>query len=352
MTKALMSLEADRQAIIELPIDVEMLGSLRETARLVATHYSTQIEGNRLTQSQVQETLAGARFPGRERDTVEVRNYYRAIEEVERLAQRSDPILQADIQHIHGFVMNGRPSPTPYRDGQNIIRDSLSGSIVYLPPETQDVPGLMADLVTWINGELQGGELPAPLIAALAHYQYATIHPYYDGNGRTARLLTTLILHRAGYGLKGIYSLEEYYAQNLPQYYEALAAGPSHNYYFGRAEADITGFVAYFCVGMAQAFAAVRAQAIQAAKRGALDRSPLLRQLDPRQRRLLDLFRRQGTATAVEMAAYLGLSPRTVAALCRSWLAEGFLALRDLSRKNRSYRLGPDYERLVTQEGI
>ena len=344
-----MSIEADRQAIIELPIDVEMLGSLRETARLAATHYSTQIEGNRLTQTQVQETLAGARFPGRERDTTEVRNYYRAIEEVERLAQRPGPIAEEDIRHIHGLVVDGRPSPTPYRDGQNVIRDSISGGIVYMPPEAQDVPALMADMVAWINDELERGELPAPLVAALAHYQYATIHPYYDGNGRTARLLTTLILHRAGYGLKGIYSLEEYYAQNLTEYYEALAAGPSHNYYFGRAEADVTGFVAYFCRGMAEAFAAVRTQAVQAARRGAQDRSPLLRRLDPRQRRLLDLFRRQGTATAGEIAAHLGLSPRTVAALCRDWLAEGFLSLQDPSRKGRSYRLGSEYERLVTE---
>ena len=60
ITKALMSVEADRQAIIDLPIDVEMLRSLRQTARLAATHYSTQIEGNRLTQSQAEETLFGA----------------------------------------------------------------------------------------------------------------------------------------------------------------------------------------------------------------------------------------------------------------------------------------------------
>lgn len=93
ITQALMALEADRRAILELPMDVEML---RETARLTATHYSTQIQGNRLTQTQVRETLAGARFPGRERDAREVKNYYRAIEEVERLAARSGPIL-ADL---------------------------------------------------------------------------------------------------------------------------------------------------------------------------------------------------------------------------------------------------------------
>ncbi len=348
VTKALMSIEADRQAITMLPIDVEMLASLRETARLIATHYSTQIEGNRLTQIQVQETLAGARFPGRERDASEVRNYYRAIEEVERLAQRPQPLAEADIRCIHGLVMDGRLTPTPYRDGQNVIRDSLSGDIVYMPPEARDVPALMADLVRWINDEMARGELPAPILAALAHYQFATIHPYYDGNGRTARLLTTLILHRTGYDLKGIYSLEEYYAQNLPAYYDALSAGTSHNYYFGRAEADTTGFVAYFCLGMAASFAAVRSRAIEAAGRGAPDQSSLLRQLDPRRRRLLALFRQQGTATTEEMGAHLGLSPRTVVALCRGWLAEGFLTLQDASRKNRAYRLGPDYERLIT----
>lgn len=346
-----MSIEADRQTIMGLPIDIEMLTSLRETARLTATHYSTQIEGNRLTQAQVEETLAGARFPGRERDAAEVRNYYRAIEEVDRLAQRPAALTEADVRCLHGLVLNGRLSPTPYRDGQNVIRDSLSGNIVYLPPEASDVPGLMADLLAWVNAELERADLPVPLVAALAHYQFATVHPYYDGNGRTARLLTTLLLHRTGYGLKGIYSLEEYYARNLTGYYEALSVGDSHNYYFGRSESDVTGFISYFCAGMAEAFAAVRVQAAVAARRGAADDSLRLRQLDPRQRRLLDLFRRQETATAAQMAWHLGLSPRTVVALCRGWLVEGFLALSDASRKGRSYQLGAEYERLVITGG-
>lgn len=349
IARALMSIEADRQAVQELPVDVEMLRSLRETARLLATHYSTQIEGNRLTQIQVQETLAGARFPGRERDAAEARNYYRALEETERLALRPEPIREADIQILHGLAQYGRLSPTPYRDGQNVIRDSLSGGIVYLPPEAKDAPGLMAELLAWLSRAMEDGELPAPVIAALAHYQFATIHPYYDGNGRTARLLATLILHRMGYALKGIYSLEEYYARDLAAYYHAIAVGPSHNYYFGRAEADATGFLAYFCAGMAQACANVRAQAVQAAQRGAPDHSALLRQLDPRQRQLLILFQGQGSATAEEIAQHLGLSPRTVAALCRAWVSAGFLAFRDPSRKNRSYRLTKEYERLAAE---
>ena len=76
--------------------------------------------------------------------------------------------------------------------GQNVIRDSRSRGIVYMPPEAKDVPDLMKELVAWISST-ERKELPCPLRAGIAHYQFATIHPYYDGNGRTARLLTTLI---------------------------------------------------------------------------------------------------------------------------------------------------------------
>ncbi len=137
---------------------------------------------------------------------------------------------------IHGLVMTGRAKATPFRDGQNVIRDSRTGRTVYMPPEAKDVPGLMRELVTWANAACAESHLPMPVIAALAHYQFATIHPYFDGNGRTARLLTTLLLHRGGYGLNGIFSLEEFYAANLDGYYAGLAVGQSHNYYFGRAE--------------------------------------------------------------------------------------------------------------------
>lgn len=348
IAKALITIEADRQAIELLPIDVEMVASLRETARLRATHYSTQIEGNRLTEIQVQQALDGARFPGRERDELEVRNYYRALEEVERLAQSRSPITEAEIQRIHGWVLEGRAAPTPYRDGQNVIRDSHSGEIVYLPPEASDVSRLMGELVDWIGANLTSEELPIPILAALAHYQFATIHPYYDGNGRTARLMTTLLLHRAGYGLKGIYNLEEYYARHLEGYYQALTIGPSHNYYLGRAEAPVTGFIAYFCTGMAEALGAVCARADRATLRGGVDQSKQLRLLDVRQRRVLVLFHRQAIATPQEIADQLGLGKRTVLTLCQSWVESGFLVVHDPSRKARAYRLGEFYEALVT----
>jgi len=348
IAKTLMEVEACRQTVARLPLTVAMLNSLRQTARLLSTHYSTQIEGNRLSPSQVEQVLAGGgKFPGRERDETEVRNYYRAVEFVESLVDDTRPLTDCLVRTIHGLVMSGKKKPTTYRDGQNVIRDSGSGRIIYLPPEAHDVPPLMADLVAWIAREIQSQELPVPLIAGLAHYQFATIHPYYDGNGRTARLLTTLILHRGGYGLRGIYSLEEYYAQNLPGYYDALSVGKSHNYDLGRATADVTGFLAYFCRGLADSFSKVRSQAERAGRKQALDQAPQLRSLTPQQRTVLSLFVKTKTVSSGDVAEFFEMTTRSAAALCKRWLEENFLVVANPSKKARRYQLAEEYDSLI-----
>ena len=347
IAKALMSIEADRQAIGGLPLTTGVLESLRKSARLLATHYSTQIEGNRLTAAQVEEVIAGGgRFPGRERDETEVRNYHRALEFVET-QDNANRLTETEVKTIHGLVMEGKAKPTPYRDGQNVIRDGRTGRIVYMPPEAKDVAALMRSLVSWINAEHKKQEWPMPILAAVGHYQFATIHPYFDGNGRTARLFTTLSLRRGGYALGGIYALEEYYAVNLPGYYEALRLGPSHNYYLGRAEADITPFIAYFCEGMADALAKVRARATDARSRGDADQSEILRSLTQQQRKVFSLFRRAKEVSSLEVAEFFGLSPRNGAELCKRWLDAGFLELANASKKARRYKLTPHCERVV-----
>jgi Fic family protein len=289
-------------------------------------------------------------FPGRERDEAEVRNYFAALAYVESLGQRAVRLTEKEIRSIHGLIMTGKERPTIYRDGQNVVRDARTGRIVYMPPESKDVPRLMQELTRWVNTSLAASELPVPVVAGLAHYQIATIHPYFDGNGRTARLVTTLILHRSSYGLNGIYSLEEYYAANLDGYYAGLAVGESHNYYFGRAEGDVTPFVEYFCVGMAEAFASVRSRAEEANRTRALDRTPVLRSLTPQQRQALGLFLRMKIVTTKELARYFHWSPRAAAYLCRAWVRDGFLAIENPSTKGRSYRLADRYENLVAAQ--
>jgi hypothetical protein len=159
---------------------------------------------------------------------------------------------------------------------------------------------------------------------------------------------TCRILHKTGYDLKGIYSLEEHYARNLAGYYAALTVGASHNYYLGRAEADVTGFVDYFCASMAAAFAAVRVQAYAAASRGGRDSSLLLRRLDPRQRQVLEMFRDHETVPSTSVAQHLDISPRAASDLCRKWVDSGFLQIASAARKGRAYRLTEAYEELVT----
>jgi|SRR5665213_152689 len=175
IARGLMRIEAVKHAIEALPITPRVLANLRETARLYSTHYSTMIEGNLLTQEQVAKVIAEDRhFPGRERDQQEVRRYHAALEEVERIAGSKAALTEKGVQSLHALVMgNGktRTKPTPYRDEQNVIRDSRTSRIVYMPPEAQVVPELMAQMVGWITAK---DELPVPLKAAIAHYQYAT----------------------------------------------------------------------------------------------------------------------------------------------------------------------------------
>ena len=218
--KAISSIEVSRHEVSGLPITASMIVSLRESARLASTHHSTAIEGNRLSPPEVAEVIrGGGHFPNREKDELEVRTYYKALELMETLAKENRPLTERDIKALHGLSFGGRMKPTPYRDGQNVIRSGKL--VVYIPPKAEDVPALMADLVKWVEQAVTEG-LPIPFVAGLAHYQFATIHPYYDGNGRTARLLATLILHKYGYDLKDIYSLEEYYARNLQAYYNLI----------------------------------------------------------------------------------------------------------------------------------
>jgi Fic family protein len=155
------------------------------------------------------------------------------------------------------------------------------------------------------------------------------------------------VLHLGGYDLKGFYSLEEYYARDLSSYYRALAVGSSHNYYEGRADADVTNWVEYFCIGMADAFENVQRRAQEEAKSGKTDLSRLLRKLDARQRRVLDLFHKAAWITATDVEKSLGLTGRTARHLCQNWVAEGFLIVRDPSKKARKYALNEDLSRLI-----
>ena len=110
------------------------------------------------------------------------------------------------------------------------VYDSQSGNPEYIPPEYSDVPQLLDELVAYVNTT---DDHPL-IVAAVVHYQLVTIHPFEDGNGRTARLLSGYVLDINGYGFYGIGSLEEYFAYDINAYYESIQMGLPALYYSGR----------------------------------------------------------------------------------------------------------------------
>ncbi len=347
IVRNLQTIERAREGLRHILLPPVSAAHLRNQAQLRATHYSTRIEGNRLTLKETEQVIQqGKLFPGRERDVKEVERYYRAIQQMEKWVESEQRITEERIRKLHAQIFKGqRARPTPYRDGQNVIRTS-DGKIVYLPPEAKDVPKLMKELVAWVNASAK--EVPAPVIAGIAHYEFETIHPFYDGNGRTGRLLTTWTLYQSGYDLGKFYSLEEFYAQDLDGYYQALVTHPHHNYYEGRNKADITPWLEYFLNGMATVFENVTNETQkQASPQLGAGEQRLLRNLDHRARRVLGLFAEQELIQSVQVANLLGLSERQARDLLTDWVEHGWIELADPSRKARKYRLAKKYQSLV-----
>jgi Fic family protein len=228
-----------------------------------------------------------------------------------------------------------RVKPSSYRDGQNVIRDSFNGRIVYMPPEFKEVPTLMRELVEYINYNLN--KIPIPILASIAHYQFVTIHPYYDGNGRTARLLTNLVLYQGGYDLKGIYSLEEYYAKNLQEYYKAISIGEHHNYHFGRAETDITKWIEYFVFGMLASLKNIKKHAETQITKS--DKTKILRSLTPQQRKILTLFEDIDFITSNDIAKLFNFSQRAARNLCNKLVEDKILEIVNKANRNRNFKL-------------
>ena len=348
VARGLMAIEAARTVVAHTPLSAAVATELRRRARLRSTHYSTRIEGNRLTLDEAERVIAKREtFSGRERDVGEVRNYWSALLRVEEWAAARRELAEDVIRRIHGMVMRGaRASGTPYRDGQNAVRNAATGAIVYLPPEAKDVPSLMGGMVEWARDAGKAG-VPTPVIAGLVHYQFVTIHPYYDGNGRTARLLATFLLHRGGYGLNGFLSVEEHHARDLAAYYEALAAHPHHNYYEGRASVDLTPWLDYFIALLARVFGEVQREAERLMGEKSAAEPEALRRLDARARAVLGLFARSELVTAHDVAETLGLSERMARNLLKGWVSQGWLEAADASRRKRAYRVSAVYRQYI-----
>ena len=204
-------------------------------------HSSTAIEGNTLTQKQVEDVLHGKKITAHDQDIREIINYNKALEYVERSVKTENVVISVHlIREINAIILKEiRDSAGTYRTKQVVVGD-------YLPPEHFQVPLLMKEFVEWLKNP-QPPNLSPILYTGIAHYQLVAIHPFEDGNGRTTRVLTTLMLIQHGYDMTSFFALESYYNRNRKAYYEAL---DSADKYRVKEQPDLTRWLEYYVRGM------------------------------------------------------------------------------------------------------
>jgi Fic family protein len=199
------------------------VGSVRRVLGAPAIQGSNSIEGFNVS---VEDALAALQGLGPAEASEEnwgaVTGYRRALTYVLQLAQ--DPGFRYTPEVIKGlhFMMTEYDldaSPGLWRPGPIWVRDDASGEIVYEGPESELVPGLVAELV----GSLESDSSPPLVRAAMAHLNLVMIHPFRDGNGRMSRCLQTLVLAREQILPKDFSSIEEYLGRNTESYYRVLA---------------------------------------------------------------------------------------------------------------------------------
>ena len=198
---------------------------LRREAFIRTAYSSTMVENATISEDEMEKAVKPYPPGYMPKERPDVANYGRALEFVDYLSDMQDtsiPIVnEGTILQIHWLLMSGIHDthilPGKYRTSSNWIEDQ--GINVYEPPLHIDVPILMREFSDWLIDDKQ----TSPIIkAGIAHLHLAAVHPFIDGNGRTARLLTTLLLQRSGYGFRKLLSLDAHYQRNRNDYIDAL----------------------------------------------------------------------------------------------------------------------------------
>jgi Fic family protein len=203
---------------------------LRREAFVRTAFTSTMVENATITEHELEEAAKPSPAASIPKERPDVVNYGRALELVDAISDEPGSVLdtiEVAIRNIHFTLMSGidggRAQPGRYRKIDNKVGDQ--GVPVYSPPTLFDVPDLMRDFALWLRDT---GEFHPVCTAGIAHLHLVAIHPFVDGNGRTARLLAALLLQMSGYGFRKLLSLDAYYQRNRDPYIDALraSAGP------------------------------------------------------------------------------------------------------------------------------
>ncbi len=252
MLNNLTGIVSAREVIEQAYLVPKWEAKLRRQALLHNTHSSTAIEGNKLTLEQVEALSEGKDIIATNKDKQEVLNYIEALEKIPTLTEKNK-MKASDLLNIHRIitkdVMQNTADSGVFRNrqvfvGKRIFDGTTFKEIVeYMPPKTKEVPQLVREFIDWLN-LAKNWKINPVLMAGIVHYEIARIHPFIDGNGRTARLFATLILYLSGFDYRRIFALDDYYDRDRQAYYTALKTAQVN-------DGDITLWLEYFTDGVA-----------------------------------------------------------------------------------------------------
>jgi Fic family protein len=292
---------------------------------------SSRIEG---TQTSIDEAVLDVFQvdPEKRDDWQEVQNYVQAmgeaIQELENL-----PLSVRLLKRTHAILMQGvrgeHKTPGEFRVSQNWIGGSNLGNAVFIPPHHDEVSGLMSDLEKfWHNEDIQ---VPDLIRIAVSHYQFETIHPFLDGNGRIGRLLITLYLISRGLLEKPSLYLSDFLERNRGSYYDALTRV--------RVSNDLVHWVVFFLDAVIDTAEKSKQTFLQIM----VMRNELEGQLVTLGRRaenarilLLHLYQRPAVS-GKEVAQILGVTPRAANGLVSQFVDLGILEEVTGFQRNRLY---------------
>lgn len=237
-------IEAAKQIIENAPLVPAWERRFRQEAEERTVHFSTKIEGNKLDFDEAKKVMEGEKIRTfRRRDILEIVNYRDVVAYINRLKRKN--IDKEFIFKIHKKVMFKilpKNELGKFRTCEEALINSKTYEVTFEPVEPEFIEGAVDDLVDWIG--LKSKEVHPVIKAGVILYEIARIHPFTDGNGRTARILSIFSLYSDGYNIKRFFSLEEYYDQNLGEYYKALESVEEN-------DDDLTIWLEFFTKGLA-----------------------------------------------------------------------------------------------------
>jgi Fic family protein len=245
INKALVEIERVRGFLDAVKLKDDWFADMQKKALILESHHSTHIEGTALSLEQAKSLLEGKKVKGVNRDDEkELLNYKKAMDFLSKYLGKDEPVSEGIVRELHRILVKGvrgeNADPGNYRKIQNYVVNSRTSEVVYTPPAPLDVPHLMREFTEWIN---KVEDISPILVAGIAQFQLVHIHPFIDGNGRTARLLSTLILYKTGYDFKRLFTISEYYDKDRPAYYQAIQSVRKNNMH-------MTAWLEYFVDGL------------------------------------------------------------------------------------------------------